>query len=64
MKKYIYSFKNNAVRKRYFGRICVIECEGRLNSVRIRFIDNDEKTITSANALKELIENKDQLALF
>lgn len=51
---YLYGWRNNAERKRLFGRPCVVEARGTKNSVLLRFTDGQapERTVTSRYAIK------------
>lgn len=50
---YIYAWGNNERRAELKGRRCVIEARGRMNTVLVRFLDNDERVTTSSRALRE-----------
>jgi hypothetical protein len=50
---YVFAWGNNPRRATLKGRLCVIEAHGRLNSVLVRFLDTDERLVTSQRALRE-----------
>lgn len=49
---YRYAWGNNERRAELKGRECVIEAAGRMNTVLVRFLDNDERVTTSRRALR------------
>ena len=52
MKVLTFCWGNNERRKQLKGRDCIMLGRGKLNSVMIKFLDNNEIVITSGNALK------------
>lgn len=54
---YIYKFRNNERRAELYGRECKILAKGKMNSVLIE-MENGERVITSANALREKKEGE------
>lgn len=50
---YVYSWRNNEVRARLFGRPCEVVKQMKRNSVAIRMVDTGELVITSRRALRK-----------
>ena len=53
---YIYQWGNNPVRAKLKGRRCIVVARGAMNTLRLRFLDNGEETITSANSIRRVRE--------
>jgi hypothetical protein len=51
---YTYAWGNNERRLELKGRVCRIIAKGRMNTVLVEFIDNNEKVTTSIRALREI----------
>ena len=49
---YTYAWRNNERREALFGRRCVIEAQGALGTVLVRFLDTGERVTTSRRALR------------
>jgi len=49
---YTFAWGNNARRAQLKGRRCVLEAEGRMNTVLVRFLDTGERVTTSRRALR------------
>lgn len=50
---YEYVWGNNEKRKKLKGRICQVLHRGRMNSCKVRFIDNHQIEVVSRNALRK-----------
>jgi len=50
---YIFRWKNNDVRKKYYKQLCHLIATGKANSVLIEFGDG-HKMITSRNAIRKI----------
>ena len=48
---YIFNWANNAKRVLMKGRICAVIARGKMNSILIEFIDNNQREIVSRNSL-------------
>ncbi len=51
MTTYVYRWKNNPTRVRFYGRRCVELARGTMNSRLVEF-DDGERIVTSGNALR------------
>lgn len=49
---YVYAWGNNPRRAELKGRRCVVEARGSMRSVLVRFLDNGERVVTSARAVR------------
>lgn len=49
--RYRYAWRNNAVRRRLYGRTCRVICRGTMNSAEVVF-DDGEHQVVSRNALR------------
>ena len=49
---YVFAWGNNERRAQLKGRRCIIEARGRMNTVLVRFLDNEERVTTSYRALR------------
>jgi hypothetical protein len=49
---YVYRWRNNPRRAELYGRVCVVEARGRMNTILLRFIDTGERVTTSGNAIR------------
>ena len=52
---YTYAWRNNERRAALFGRRCVIEAQGALGTVLVRFLDTRERVTTSRRALRRAV---------
>jgi hypothetical protein len=54
MKPLIYRFawKNNSKRETLYGRECEILANGKMNTVKVRFLDNGQEEYISRRALR------------
>ena len=50
---YKYSWGNNEKRQTMKNRICRVLFRGKMNSCLIEFIDNQQREVTSRNALRK-----------
>lgn len=51
---YVFRWGNNPQRAKMKGRICRIVIRGRMNSCKIRFVDNGQIECVSRNALRKV----------
>jgi len=49
---YRYCWRNNPKRATLYGRICMVLCRGKMNSVLVEFQDDGQREIVSRNALR------------
>jgi hypothetical protein len=54
---YVYAWGNNPRRAELKGRECVVEARGGMRSTLVRFVDNGERVITSARALRPVAQD-------
>lgn len=52
--RYRYVWRNNAVRRRLYGRTCRVVCRGTMNSAEVEFDDDGERQIISRSALRRV----------
>jgi hypothetical protein len=62
LETYIYAWGNNAKRATLKGRLCKVLFRGKMNSCLIEFLDNNQREITSRNALRKM--QKSEVRLF
>ena len=53
MKTYLYGWGNNTKRKTMKNRTCQVLARGRMNSIMIKFVDNDQIEIVSRWSISE-----------
>jgi hypothetical protein len=51
--RYRYVWRNNAVRRRLYGRTCRVVCRGTMNSAEVVF-DDGERQVISRSALRRV----------
>lgn len=55
MQKYRYVWGNNSKRETLKNRICIVLARGKMNSAKVKFLDNGQCEIISRNTLRKHI---------